>query len=72
MFLVSGFIKYSLTSTAPQNFVPSNLCLILLLSPILNVSIVSYSCSLNKLNALGACQKLGPIESAQKLSSGFI
>ena len=34
--------------------------------------VVSYSCSLNKLNALGACHKLEPIDSAQNLSSGFI
>ena len=64
---VLGFIKYSLTSSPSQNFIPPNLCLLFLLSPILNISIVSFFIILNWLNALSACHKLVPIGNAQNV-----
>ena len=46
-FSVPGFIKYSLTLSAWQTFIPPNLCLLLLRPPILKISIVSFSSNLN-------------------------
>ena len=40
--------------------------------PILDISIVSFSSNLNRLNPLSACHKLEPIGNAQNLSLGFI
>ena len=52
--------------------IPPNLRLLFLCSPILNISIVSFSSSLNRLNALSAFRQLEPIGNAQKLTSGLI
>ena len=40
-------------------------------SPILNISIVSFSSSLNRLNALTAVHKLVSVDNAQNLSLSF-
>ena len=72
LFLILGLIKYSLTSSALQAFVPPNLLLLQLYSPILSICIFSLSTNLNRLNALSACHKLEPIDNAQNLSSSFI
>ena len=66
-------MKHEIFLKSKQNLhIPPNLRLLLLCSPILNISIVSFSSSLNRLNALGAFRKLEPIGNAQKLSSGLI
>ena len=52
------FTKYFLTSSALQNLVSPNLCVLLRLSRILNIFNVSFSSSLNTLNALSPYQKL--------------
>ena len=71
-FSILRFIKYSLTSSASQTFAPPNLCWHLLRSPILNISIVSFSSNLNALNALSAGHKLVPIDNPQSLNLIFI
>ena len=51
---------------------PPNLYLLLLRSSILNISIVSFSSNLIRLNALSAYPKLEPTGNAQNLSLGLI
>ena len=70
--LILGFTKYFLTSSALQILVPPNLCLFLRLSRVLNIFDISFSSSLNKLNALRPYQKFVQINNAQNLGSGFI
>ena len=72
IFSILGFIKYFLTSSALQAFVPRNLCLLLLYPPIINIPIVSFSRSLNRVNVLNACHKLELTGNAQNLSPAFI
>ena len=60
-FSILGFIKYCLTSSVSQTFAHPNFRFLLLRSPILNISIISFSSSLNRLNALSARHKLEPI-----------
>ena len=67
-----GFKKYFLTSPPLQNLVPPNLCLLLRLSQMLNIFNVSFSSSLNRLNALSPYQKFVQIGNAENLGSGFI
>ena len=55
--LILGFTECFLTSSALQTLVPPNLCLLLRLSRILNFFNVSFSSSLNRLNALSPYQK---------------
>ena len=57
---------FLLTFSVWQTFVPPNLCLFLVLCPILNISIVSLSSSLNRFNALSACHELLPIGNVQR------
>ena len=47
-----------------QTLVPPNLYMLLRFSRLLNISDVSYSNSLNRLNALSPYQKLVPIDNA--------
>ena len=70
--LILGFTKYFLTSSALQILVPPNLCLFLRLPRVLNIFDISFSSSLNKLNALRPYQKFVQINNAQNLGSGFI
>ena len=67
-----GFTKYFITSSALETLVPSNLCLLLRLSRILDISSVSFSSSLNILNVLSPYQKFVQISNAQNLGWGFI
>ena len=67
-----GFKNYFLTNSALQTLVPPNLCLLLRLSQILNIFNVSFSSSLNRLNALSPYQKFVQIGNVQNLGSGFI
>ena len=69
---ILGFTKYFLTPLALQTLVPPNLCLLLRLSRILNIFNVSFSSSLNRLNALSPYQKFAQIGNAQNLGFGFI
>ena len=55
------FTKYFLTSSAVQTLVLPNLYLLLRLSCLLNISNVSYSNSLNRLNGLSPYQKFVPM-----------
>ena len=71
-FSILEFTKYFLTSSALQTLVPPDSYLLLRLSRILNISSVSFSSSLNRLNTLRPDQKFVPIGNAQNLSSGFI
>ena len=71
-FSILEFTKHFLTSSTLQTFVPPNLCLLLRLSRILNISNVSFSSNLNRLNTLRPYRKFVPINNAQNLSSGFI
>ena len=61
---VLGFAMYFLTSSAFRTLVPPNLYLLLRLSRLLNISNVSYSNSLNKLNGLSPYQKIVPNNNA--------
>ena len=61
-----------LTSSALQTLVLPNLCLFLRCPCLLNISNVSFSSSLNRLNALIPYQKFVPIDNAYNLSSCFI
>ena len=67
-----GFTKYFITSSALETLVQSNLCLLLRLSWILDISSVSFSSSLNILNVLSPYQKFVQICNAQNLGWGFI
>ena len=58
--------------SALQTLFPPNLCLLLHLSRILNISNVSFSSGLNRLNALSPYQKFVQIGNAQNLGPGFI
>ena len=69
---ILGFTKYFLTSSASQTLVPPNLCRFLRLSQILNILNVSFSNSLNRINALSHYQTYVQINNAQNLGSGFI
>ena len=69
---IFNFKIYKIFSSASQTVVSLNLCLFLLCSPILNISILLFSSRLNKLNTLSACHKLEPIGNTQSLSSEFI
>ena len=68
-FRINKILSYA---SALPAFVPSNLLLLYLYSPILNIFIFLRSSSLNRLNALSPCHKLEPIGNAQNLSSSFI
>ena len=57
LIFVLGYAKYFLTSSALLTLVPPNLCLLLRLSRILNIFNVSFSSSLNRLDALSPYQK---------------
>ena len=61
-----------MTSSALETLVPSTLCLLFLLSGILNIFSVLFSSSLNRLNALIPYQNFVQISNAQNLGSEFI
>ena len=69
---ILGFKSFFLTYSALQTLVPSNLCLLLFLSRILNIFNVSFSSSLNRLSTLSPYQKFVQIGNTQNLCSGFI
>ena len=66
------FTKYFLTSSALHTLLLSNLCLLLRLSRMLDISSVSFSSSLNILNVLSPYQKFVQIGNTQNLGWGFI
>ena len=62
------FLKFRtivLPSIAPQIFLATNLCLLLHITLILNITFVYFSSSLSKLNVSSTCYELIPIEIAQ-------
>ena len=70
--LILGFKNHFFTYSPLQTLVPSNLCLLLRLSQILNIFNISFSSSLNRLNTLSPYQKFVLAGNAQNLGSGFI
>ena len=60
--MIYKLFSYLLSFT---DFRSTDLCLLLLRSVTLNISIVLFSSSLNRLNALITCHKLEPIDNAR-------
>ena len=67
-FLTLEFTKYFLYYSPLKTLVPANLCLLLRLSRILNISNVSFSSSLNRLNTFNHYQKCVPTGNEQSLT----
>ena len=71
-FSILGFTNYFvISSSALQTLLPTNICLILGLSCILNISNISFFTRLSRLNALSIYQKFVSIDNVQNVSSGF-